>query len=330
MLADAAFVIITVAFAAFVESLADVAVIVTLPPVGTVAGAVYTVAAALAVGVTLNDPQEPAGVQLHTTGRAAGSFVVVAAIDAVVPVCIAPGGGVVSVIVITGPVIVTVALFVLVVSLTAVAVIVTLPPDGTVVGPVYTVVAPLAVLVGVKLPQVPAGVQLHVTPPFAGSFMTVATIFAVPDTPRLAGGAVEKVTAIPREMTPDTDLLPSATEVAVMVTVPPDGAVIGAVYVVAAPLAVDVGLKLPQVPAGVQLHVTPLAAESLDTVTDKLVVAPNAMFAGGAAEKLTEIACVPPPEEPPPQPVTTKITATVVRMSVFLMAIPPRSVRIPW
>ena len=197
-------------------------------------------------------------------------------------------------------------------------------------GAVYTVVAPLAVVAGLKLPQVPAGVQLHVMLPFAGSFMTVATIFAVPDTPRLAGGAVEKVTAIPREMVPETDLLPSDTEVAVMVTLPPDGAVIGAVYVVAAPLAVDVGLKLPQVPAGVQLHVTPLAAESLDTVTDKLVVAPNAMFAGGAVEKLTEIGCVPPPEEPPPQPVTTKITATVVRMSVFLMAIPPRSVSIPW
>lgn len=237
MLADAAFVIITVAFAVFVESVADVAVIVTLPPVGTVAGAVYTVAAPLAVGVTLNEPQEPLGVQLHTTGNAAESFVVVAAIDAVDPVCIAPGGGVVSVIVITGPVIVTVALLVLVLSLTDAAVIVTLPPDGIAAGAVYTVVAPLAVVVA---------------------------------------------------------------------------------------------LKLPQAPEGAQLHVTPLAAESFNTVADTLAVAPNAIVVGGAAIKLTEMACWPPPEEPPPQPATTKTRTTVVRMSVFLMAIPPKKVCIAW
>ena len=240
MLADAGFVIITVAFAVFVESVADVAVIVTLPPVGTVAGAVYTVAAPLAVDVGLKDPQAPAGVlgvQLHTTGNAAESFVVVAAIDAVVPICIAPGGGVVSVIVITGPVIVTVALLVLVLSLTDAAVIVTLPPDGIAAGAVYTVVAPLAVVVA---------------------------------------------------------------------------------------------LKLPHAPDGAQLHVTPLAAESFNTVADTLAVAPNAIVVGGAAIKLTEMACWPPPEEPPPQPATTNTRTTVVRMSVFLMAIPPRSVCIAW
>lgn len=230
MLADAAFVIITVAGAVFVGSLADVAVIVALPPAGTDAGAVYVVIAPLAVADTLNVPHEPLGAQLHTTGIAAGSFVVVAAIDAVAPVCIAPGGGVVSVIVITGPVIVTVAFFVGLGALTAVAVIVTLPPDGAVIGAVYVVAAPLAVAVELKLPQVPTGVQLHVTPPFAGSFRTVAEIFAVPDIPRLAGGA---------------------------------------------------------------------------------------------ARKFTEMSCWPPPEEPPPQPAATKTRTTVVRMSVFLMAFPP-------
>jgi hypothetical protein len=45
----------------------DVAIIVTDPPVGAVVGAVYTLSAPLAVCAGLNDPHDPAGVQLHVT-----------------------------------------------------------------------------------------------------------------------------------------------------------------------------------------------------------------------------------------------------------------------
>jgi hypothetical protein len=233
---DAGFVIVTIALAVFVGSVKDAAVIVTLPPVGGVAGAVYNVVAPLAVGVTLNEPHEPAGVQLHTTEVAAGSLVVVATIDAVPPVCMVPGGGVVSVIVITGPVMVTDIVCVLVLSLTEVAVIVTIPPVGIAGGAVYTVAAPLAVVVGLNDPHEPLGAQLHVTPPFAGSFDTVAVMLAVAEIARFCS-------AVP----------------------------------------------------------------------------PNEI----------EIGCWPPPEEPPPQPATTKVRTTVVRMSVFLMAIPPKFDHLP-
>jgi hypothetical protein len=63
----------------------------------------------------------------------------------------------------------------------------------------------------------------------------------------------------------------SDVEVAVMVTVPPAGGALGAVYVVVPPLAVCVGEKVPQAPA--LLHVTaqstPMLAKSLLTVATK-------------------------------------------------------------
>ena len=123
-----AFEIITVALFVCVESVVDVAIIVTLPPVGAADGAVYTVVAPFIVAVGLNDPQAPAGAQLQFTGVGAGSFAAAAAIDAV-PLASsdAGGSGVVNDIVIAGPVIVTLALFVFVPSATDVAVIVTIP-----------------------------------------------------------------------------------------------------------------------------------------------------------------------------------------------------------
>ena len=63
----------------------------------------------------------------------------------------------------------------------------------------------------------------------------------------------------------------SVTEVAVRVTGPPAGTELGAVYVVVALLADEVGLKDPQAPAGVvgaQVQVTPAFLLSFVTVAD--------------------------------------------------------------
>jgi hypothetical protein len=221
--------ICSVAFAVLVGSVADVAVIVTLPPVGGVEGAVYTVAAPLAVATGLNEPQDPMGVvQLQFTGVVAGSLTVVATIDTVVAISSAPGGGVVRVIAITGGVIDTVWLLNFVLSVTDVAVIVTLPPAGIVAGAVYTVLVPLAVLDRLNNPH-PLGMQLQVTPAPAESFVTTAEMLAVPDIGRLAGGTAPKSTEIGKVTAPAANLVLSETEVAVMVTLPPVGAVAGAV-----------------------------------------------------------------------------------------------------
>lgn len=74
-----------------------------------------------------------------------------------------------------------------------------------------------------------------------------------------------------------------------MVTLPPVGTVAGAVYVVMLPLGVEVGLKAPQAAAGVQLQVTPPAAESFCTVAATLAVPPVASAAGGLVESVTEM-----------------------------------------
>ena len=87
----------------------------------------------------------------------------------------------------------------------------------------------------------------------------------------------------------------SLTEVAVMVRLPPDGAMAGAVKVVMAPLAVEVGLKLPQADAGVQLQFTPPLALSLLTVAATFAVPPAARNAGGIEDSATEIGCGPGP-----------------------------------
>jgi hypothetical protein len=66
---------------------------------------------------------------------------------------------------------------------------------------------------------------------------------------------------------------------------------------------VDVGLNDPQVPAGVQLQVTPAALVSLETVAATLAVPPAAMVEGGAVEMTTAMGCGPGPgEAAEPQP----------------------------
>ena len=84
--------IVIVALADFVLSVTDVAVTVTEPPVGAVAGAVYVVAAPLAVAAGLNDPQEFAGVQVQLTPPFDESFDTVAVSDAVAPAVTDVGG----------------------------------------------------------------------------------------------------------------------------------------------------------------------------------------------------------------------------------------------
>ena len=60
----------------------------------------------------------------------------------------------------------------------------------------------------------------------------------------------------------------SVTEVAIKTTLLGVGTVLGAVYVVFAPLRVEVGLNVPQEFAGVQLQVTPALALSFVTFAD--------------------------------------------------------------
>lgn len=85
------------------------------------------------------------------------------------------------------------------------------------------VVAALAVLVGLNEPQVLAGVQLQVTPAFAGSLATVAAIVAVAPGARDEGGGVLSVT-VTATLTVMLEVLALmlvlVTEVAVIITLP--------------------------------------------------------------------------------------------------------------
>jgi len=202
------------------------------------------------------------------------------------------------------------------------------------------VVAPLAVLDRLNVPHEPLGLQLQVTPAFAESFVSTAEILAVPEINKLAGGAAPKSTEIGKVTVPAANLVLSETEVAVIVTLPPVGAVAGAVYAVAAPLEVDAGLKVPQDVAGVQLQVTPLPAESFVTRAETLAVPPATIVAGGATENVTEMACGVGPGPEPDSAATSSenchsehcedervphklsLIAKVIRKWFFVLAIP--------
>jgi hypothetical protein len=96
------------------------------------------------------------------------------------------------------------------------------------------VLAPLAVCAGVKVPQVPEGEQVQSTPAFAVSLVTAALSVVAPPTTTLAGGGV--VNEIPT-LVDAAEIVTVATAVvewlvvdaAVIVTLPPEGAVAGAV-----------------------------------------------------------------------------------------------------
>jgi hypothetical protein len=107
-------------------------------------------------------------------------------------------------------------------------------------------------------------------------------------------------------MVADADFVVSVTEVAVTVTVFPEGTLPGAVYVVIELLPVVIaGLTLPQADDDPQLtvQVTPAALLSFATTAVRLAVAFTATEAGGF-EIVTEIDCVPPP--PPPHATRTR------------------------
>jgi hypothetical protein len=86
--------------------------------------------------------------------------------------------------------------------------------------------------VGLKEPQALMGAQLHVTPLFAESFVTVAAIVAAALVFNETGGGVESVMEIGGAVTLTVAVavfVASETEAAVMVTLPPWGALAGAV-----------------------------------------------------------------------------------------------------
>jgi len=111
------------------------------------------------------------------------------------------------------------------------------------------------------------------------------------------------------------DFVGSVLLVAVSVDVAP-GTGRAAVYIVAVPLAVAAGLKLPP---PLTLHVTPAFALSLVTVAAKLWVAPPIIAAGVVAmlTLITGAGPLPPLTEPPlphPASVATKTRLQTTRM----------------
>ena len=96
------------------------------------------------------------------------------------------------------------------------------------------VAAPLAVLVGLMLPHCALPqLTLHVTPAFAESPVTDATMLAVAPVFIDEGGGVLSVTEIAGEavmvMEAEADFVGSEAEVAVTVTTPVPGTTVGAV-----------------------------------------------------------------------------------------------------
>jgi len=89
----------------------------------------------------------------------------------------------------------------------------------------------------------------------------------------------------------DTDFVPSVTDVAVTLTLPPDGTAVGAVKTVTAPFAVVDGWNAPQSDAEqLTVHVTSgFVDTSLTMFADSETVAPAWSEAGGFGRKETEI-----------------------------------------
>jgi hypothetical protein len=161
-----------------------------------------------------------------------------------------------------------------------VALIVTLPPSGTVDGAVYVVVTPLPVFIGLKLPQ-PEDPQLHVTPALCTSLVTTALRVAVPDvvTLNIEGNTVTVIGKILIVVL--ADLVESAAEVAAIVTVSHGGTVLGAEYVVDIPLRVCFDVKDPyEMESQVAVQLTPCVLTSLVMTALRDIVAPSASDTG--------------------------------------------------
>jgi hypothetical protein len=250
------------------ELATEVAVTVTVTSLGGGAGAVYVIATPLAEEFAEIVPQgavPQVTVQFtpllpESPATVAVSFCVpVPATVAALGVTVTPTDGIVSV-----------AVAVLLVSVTEVALIVTVKLlAGGVAGAVYVVAVPLGVVVGATVPQgAVAQLTVHVTPAFAGSPFTVGVSCAVVFTCTVAvdGEMLTVIACTTIGVLPF--LVESATAVAVSVTVRSvPGAFAGAVYVVGVPLGVVVGETLPQgAVAQVTAQVTPALLASLFTV----------------------------------------------------------------
>jgi hypothetical protein len=118
-------------------------------------------------------------------------------------------------------------------SLTDVAVTFTVPPVGIAAGAVYVVATLVAVVFGLSVPHaaVPQ-VTLHATPPFLLSPVTAAVSGNVLLIVSAAGGVAANETLTPAGaaivIDADAVAVPSVTEVATTVTVPPVGTFAGA------------------------------------------------------------------------------------------------------
>jgi len=202
-------------------------------------------------------------------------------------------------------VIVAVADFVL--SVTELAVTVTVLPVGTLLGAVYVVVAELpGEVAGLKLPQAELPqATVQVTPAALLSLLTFAVKLAEAPTARDVGGfeiATEIAADAVMVMETEADLVVSAAEVAVTVTVFPVGTAAGAANVVFELLPFElVGLTAPHaVPPQRTVQVTPAPLLSFVTTAVSVAVAPAATDVGGF-EMLTEMddALLPDPPHAP-------------------------------
>jgi hypothetical protein len=168
--------------------------------------------------------------------------------------------------------IVIVATAVLDVSATGEAVNVIAPGEGTFAGAVYVIAAPEALEVADRMPQVvplqPAPFNVQLTPLFCASFCTVALKACVcPAWTDAAGGVTATAiagggAALVSVIVATAVLELSATDVAVAVTDAGEGTFAGAVYVIAAPEALEVADRLPQAaplqPTPESAQITPL------------------------------------------------------------------------
>ena len=251
-----------------------VAVTVTLP---AVAGAVYV------ADVIVEAGKLPPPVTDQLTPAAPTSFVTVAVKFMLWPIVSPPRTGVIATDNpdTTAVCTVIVAVPVFVPSATDVAVNVTVAGDGTVAGAVYVIATPDALVVADSAPHVapehpvPASVQF--TPLFCASLLTVAVKFCVKLTVTVAVvGATATEIAGSIVIVAEKLFVPSATEVAVMLTVAGDGTLAGAVYVIATPDALELAESVPQVlplhPVPLSVQFTPLFCESFVTVAVKLCV----------------------------------------------------------
>ena len=161
------------------------------------------------------------------------------------------------------------------------------------------VAAPLAVCVLENPPQAPAvpQVTLQSAPWASESLVTTAVTEAVLNPTAVlrvagGGGAPKVIARAPALMItfPEAERVELVAEAAVMVTVVPEGTEMGAVKVVAVPLAVCVGLNEPQLAeAQVTVQLTPALEPSPVTTAAIMKLLPTLTLPGKADSKDTKM-----------------------------------------